>query len=35
MECINGRMEIGMRENGKIALSMDKEQIYLQMETHT
>ena len=34
MEFINGRMEIGMRVSGGIALSMDREQTFLLMETH-
>jgi hypothetical protein len=32
-EFIHGRTEIGMKANGKIALNMDRGQIYLQMVT--
>jgi hypothetical protein len=31
-ECINGRTEIDMRENGRIVSRMAKEQIYSLME---
>ena len=29
MECINGRMEIDMKESGETVLNMDKELTYL------
>jgi hypothetical protein len=35
MECINGKMETGMKENGRTAWNMDKELIYLLIQTHT
>lgn len=32
MECINGRMEIDMKENGKTVLNMVKERIYSRIK---
>jgi hypothetical protein len=34
MEFIYGRMETSMKENGKIVLNMEWEQIFLQMGIH-
>ena len=34
MECILGKMGIGMRESGNSALNMGRVLIYLEMEIH-